>query len=279
MDGSKLTWGLRLWFAVEVVFASCAIATVSWDPSSTGARFSWTIKPEVTAAMIGGFYLAIAPMMVLAVFARSWETVRLVVLPAAVFTGMLCVATWLHWDKFLHGTKGFYLWYASYLLPPPIFAGLYILQTRRARPVPAREPMGRAMRLSLVCLGALITADGVYGFVRPAYVVNDQAYAITALTARVLAGWIVAVGLILVCAGVEGAYERARIASPFLILPLPMIGLQMARYADQVDWTHPRLLVTAAVLALVSLLGLRLARGDWRGLFVGGQASRAAQPG
>ena len=260
-EGSKVLSALRVWFAVEVVFASFGLVAVALNPANSAENLAWSVQPPVTAAIIGGFYLAIAPILILGIFAKQWETLRVVVIPALVFTAMLLIATWLHWANFLHGTPAFWLWYISYLTPPFAFAILYVLQWRKQQPVPKYEPMGTAFRTLLIALGVLITAEGVYTFWNPTHFIEPQAFGITPLTARTLAGWITCVGLVLLFAAAEGAYERVRIASPFLILPLPFIWMQMARFPDQVDWTHPRLLLMAGVLALCSILGVYMARG------------------
>ncbi|MDX8351275.1 hypothetical protein [Cognatiyoonia sp. IB215182] len=260
-EGSRVLPALRIWFCIEVLFASFGLVSVAYDPANSASNFAWSIQPPVTAAMIGGFYLAIAPILILGIFARSWERVRVVVIPALVFTAMLLVATWLHWASFRHGTPAFWLWYVSYFTPPFAFGILYLLQWRRQQAVPNHQPMIVAFRSLLILLGLLITAEGLYTFVNPAHFMAPQAFVITPLTARTIAGWMTAVGLILLFSAAEGAFERVRIGAPFLILALPCLWLQMARFPDQVDWTHPRLLAMGAVLALCTIVGLYMVRG------------------
>lgn len=260
-EGSRVLTALRVWFGIEVVFASFGLISVAYDPVNSAQNFAWSIQPPVTAAMIGGFYLAIAPILILGMFAKSWESLRVIVIPALVFTAMLLIATWLHWANFRHGTPAFWLWYVSYVTPPIAFGILYMLQWRRQHAVTDVQPMSMVFRGLLIPLGLLITAEGVYTFLNPAHFVEGQAFVATPLTARTLAGWMTALGLILLCAAAEGAFERVRIGALFLILALPCLWLQMARFPDQVDWTHPRLLAMGAVLALCSILGLYMARG------------------
>jgi len=260
-EGSRVLPAMRVWFAVEVIFASFGLVSVAYDPANSAENFAWSIQPPVTAAMIGGFYMAIAPILVLGIFAKSWESVRVVVIPAFVFTAMLLIATWLHWASFRHGTPAFWLWYVSYLTPPFAFGILYILQWRRQQMVPNHQPMSVAFRGLLVVLGLLITAEGLYTFLNPAHFIEQQAFAITPLTARTIAGWMAAIGVLLLFSAAEGAFERVGIGAPFLILALPCLALQMARFPDQVDWTHPRLLAMGVVLALCTILGLYMVRG------------------
>ena len=51
------------------------------------------------------------------------EMIRVMVLPTALFSTAQLAATILHWDKFTVDSTPFYVWLASYVLPPPIFMG------------------------------------------------------------------------------------------------------------------------------------------------------------
>src|SRR5437763_484535 len=124
--GTPITLPLRAWLFVEVLFGLGAITSIGLFPADTKTNFAWPIQPVVMAAALGAFYFASAPALVWALFARTWESVRVIVLPAIAFTTVELLATFLHWDKFSVGTVPFYVWFASYLLPPPIFAGLYL---------------------------------------------------------------------------------------------------------------------------------------------------------
>ena len=126
---------LRVWMAVEVFFGLAAISTIFLRPQDTATSFAWPIQPEVMAASLGAFYFASALIFVLPLFATNWQQVRVMILPTAAFSTAMLVTTVLHWDKFSVGTFPFVVWLASYLLPPPIFVGLYVWHQRRAAPV------------------------------------------------------------------------------------------------------------------------------------------------
>ena len=106
-------------------------------------------------------------MFVVAVLARRWEMVRVLVLPAAVITTALLVATIVHWDKFSVGTAPFALWLASYLLPPPCYVVAYVgTSGGRGRPPPT-TPCRPGLRRLLWVLGGLLTAEAAFAFVSP----------------------------------------------------------------------------------------------------------------
>ncbi len=272
--GTKIGWPLRLWFAVELFFAISATLTVGLRPADTANSFAWTIKPEVMAALIGSFYMALAPVVILALFARRWEGVRVFVLPGAVFTLAQLVVTFLYWERFAVGTAPFWIWFASYLLPPPVFLGCYLWQERRARSegtdlsVGASSrfssgPLARGLRRGLLLFGTLFTLEAIAGLVSPAWFSNWAPWKVGPLNARALGGYFLLLGLLMLSAALENDVDRARLISPFLILLLPVVAVQVRRFPEQVDWTHPRLWIATAMLAAVAVLGIGLFRGSW----------------
>ncbi|MEP2388225.1 MAG: hypothetical protein ABJL10_09025, partial [Hyphomonas sp.] len=68
--GSSISLPLRLWFGAEVFFGLAAILSITLTPQDTASNFAWTIKPTVTAAILGAFYASVAPIFVLAMVAR-----------------------------------------------------------------------------------------------------------------------------------------------------------------------------------------------------------------
>jgi hypothetical protein len=263
VNGTPIGWPLRAWFVVELFFAVSATISVALHPDQTSINFAWTIKPPVMAALIGSFYAALAPVVVLVIFARRWEMVRVFVLPGMVFTFAQLVVTFVHWDRFAVGTGPFNIWFASYLLPPPVFLGCYLWQQRRADPMHFDAPLARWQRVSLWVLGGLFTLEALIGLVRPVWFSASAPWPITPLNARALGGYFLLLGLMMLSMARENHRDRVRIVSPFLVLLLPVVAFQVSRFADQVDWQHPRVALSVALLAAVAALGLSLARGDW----------------
>ncbi len=262
-NGTRIAWPLRAWFVVELFFAVSATISVALHPAQTAANFAWTIKPEVMAALIGSFYAALAPVVVLVIFARRWEMVRVFVLPGMLFTFAQLVVTFLHWDRFAVGTGPFNIWFASYLLPPPVFLACYLWQQRRAAPMSFDKPLARWQRTGLLVLGGLFTAEALIGIVYPAWFSASAPWKITPLNARALGGYFGLLGLMMLSMARENDRDRVRIVAPFLVLVLPVVAFQLSRFAAQVDWGHPRIVVSAVLLAAVAALGLSLLPGGW----------------
>lgn len=242
---TPVSWPLRAWLIVEVGFGLAAISAVFLRPGHTEENFAWPIRPTVMAALLGAFYLAVGAMFVRSVFARRWEEVRVVVLPAAVFTALMLLATFLHWEKFNRDSAPFAVWFASYLLPPPTFLLLYWWQQRRAAPVGAHrlQPLPRWFRSICLYNGGAFVVVSTLIFLFPRILIDSGPWALTPLTARVLAGWLVGTGLLLVCMAWENTWARVRIGSVMLIvLPIAVL-IQLLRYRDEVEWGNPWLLV------------------------------------
>lgn len=268
-SGTPIGWPLRAWFGAEVFFAATASLSVGLRPADTAQSFAWTIKPEVMAALIGSFYVALAPVVILALLAKRWEGVRVFVLPGMAFTFTQLVVTFLHWDRFAVGTAPFNIWFLSYLLPPPVFLGCYLWQQRQARAAgtagfDSANPLARWVRVGLLLLGGLFTLEALVGLFYPAYFAAWAPWKITPLNARALSGYLLLLGLFMLSAWRENDRDRARLVSPFFILLLPVVVLQVMRFGEQVDAAHPRVTIGVALLAIVAILGGALFRGSWR---------------
>ena len=268
MNGTPIRFPLRFWFFAELFFAVAATLTVALDPANTATNFAWTIKPAVMASLIGAFYFALAPVMVLAILARRWEMVRVFVIPGALFTLTELIVTCLHWDRFAVGSGPFNLGLASYLLPPPVFVACYYWQQKLAREQPGlpdrQDPLARWQRSALLALGLLLTLEALIALVWPAWLTASAPWTISPLNARALAGYLGLLGMLMLSMARENHRDRVRLVSPFLVLLLPVVVFQVCRFPDQVNWSHPRVFVTAALLGVVSGLGLLLMRGNWR---------------
>jgi hypothetical protein len=238
-------------------------------PADTAQSFAWTIKPEVMAALIGAFYIALGPVVILALLAKRWEGVRVFVLPGMAFTLTQLIVTFLHWDRFAVGTVPFDIWFLSYLLPPPVFLGCYLWQQRRAAErgtagLASSNPLPRWVRAGLLVFGGLFALEALVGLVYPAYFSASAPWKITPLNARALSGYFLFLGLLMLSAARENDRDRVRVVAPFFLLLLPVVVLQVSRFGDQVDLGHPRVYAALAVLSVVAVLGAVLVRGGFR---------------
>jgi hypothetical protein len=265
-QGIPIAWPLRLWLAVEVLFGIGAVLAIGRDPANSATNFAWPIQPVVMAATLGAFYITSAPLFLLPLFAKRWENIRAMILPTALFSTVQLAATFLHWDKFSIGTTPFYVWFASYLLPPPIFVAAYLWHQRKAGSptVSSNDPIPSWLHRLLILCGSLLTLIAVLTFFFPGFLIPVFPWQLTPLTARSLSGWLIAVGTIMLWMARENDRTRARLATPMLILILPALLLQIGRFAKQVNWSSPVLWIGFLLFAVVGFCGVYLANGSWR---------------
>ena len=262
--GTPIAPAFRAVLGLEVFFNIASLTTVGMFPDQTATKFAWEIKSVVMAAVFGGLYLSVAPTGILQFLARHWEMIRVMILPLIAFTTAELIATLLHLDRFFVGTLRFNVWLASYILPPPLLLMMYLYHEQRSSHPAVSTPLPKALRQFFVLLGTLITADGLLAFQSPSRLVSSFPWALTPLTARVLAGWVIVLGALLLSIARENDRDRVRIASPVLILLLPAVGFQIFRFRDQVDLAHPRIWLNVGIFSILTICGLYLARGSWR---------------
>lgn len=262
-SSSPIAWPLRTWFAVELFFAISASLSVGIRPDLTATNFAWNIQPAVMASLFGAFYLSLTPVIILLLLIRRWEQVRVFVLPGFMFTATQLAVTIMHWDRFSVGTGPFNIWLTSYLLPPPVFLMCYLWQQRHSRLNTTSSPINRSIYRLAMVMGVLLLIDAVATMIWPPWYTASAPWKITPLNARALAGYQLLVGALLLSIVRENHYDRVRIVSPFLVLVFPVVMVQLLRFSNEVTWAHWRIAVNGAALALVSVIGIHLAFGNW----------------
>jgi hypothetical protein len=271
---TPIWWPLRVWMVVEIVFGLLAILTIFFDPGNTATNFAWPIKPDVMAATLGAFYAASAIIFILPLFARTWQQVRAMIIPTAVFSTAMLLATFLHWDKFSVGTVPFYVWFASYLLPPPIFATLYWWHQRQSAPVGAgiAAPLPGWVRVFLRINGALVAGLALLLFLAPALLQPAAPWSFPPLTVRTLSGWLLGVGLMQVWMSLEGDWQRIKLATTMLMLLPVTLLFQLLRYSGEVEWSSVVLWALLADVLAVAAILLAL----WGGTLLGDKRGSSA---
>jgi len=265
-QGTPISLPLRIWLAVEVLFGIAAVLSIGVSPENTQTDFAWPIQPVVMAATLGAFYTSSALLFLLPLFAKRWEMIRVMILPAAIFTTVQLIATFLHWDKFSVGTIPFYVWFASYLLPPPIFVAAYIWHQRRTTPQynQSDSPLPAWLRWIFIIGGSFLAISALIVFIFPNILIPSFPWKLTPLTARSLCGWIMIVGVLMIGMVRENDKARVRFGTPILFLLLPTLLIQLTRFADQVNWANPILWLGLILFAILGFCGLYLAIGSWR---------------
>src|SRR5919108_5136119 len=152
-----LTRELRaiLWLFAALAFAAGVLLYLL--SGNTDDTFSWTIKPSVTAAFLGGAYWAAFVLFAWSALQQQWVRARPFVLPVTVIAVLLLVATLIHVDKFHKGTVFGWFWIVAYVTVP-LLLGLALWRQYRApaQPEPPRAPLAPALRAALIGEGTAL---------------------------------------------------------------------------------------------------------------------------
>lgn len=254
---------LRAWIGAEVFFAAVASSATFLDPAKAGqvdpAGFAWPIPVLAMAATLGVFYAASLPVTLWALSMKTWQEVRVLAIPLAVFATMMTLMTFLHWDKFAVGSDPFIVWMVSYVLPPFVFGYFYMRQQGEAAPVGSgiTHPFSALTRRFLQGNGWLLVAVAALVWVAPQLLVDHAPFKLTPLTARTLANMILAAGLTQVWMALEGDRRRVRAASLLLVLVALLLPVQLFRFPSEVQFGNPFLIFLLVDTALTALLLLR----------------------
>lgn len=265
--GTPIPLGLRAWFLVEVFFGVGAVLSIGLVPENTRNNFAWDVQPVVMASVLGAYYMSSALLFVLPLFARRWEMIRVMILPTAIFSTAELIATFLHWDKFLVGTPSFWGWLISYALPPPIFFGFYLYLERKAKNsgvVVPTEPLAPDVRTALIHWGGALGIIAVVLYIFPSLLMDVSPWRMTPLTVRAFVSWLIALSALMLSMARENDRTRVLMGVPMLILVFPTVTLQIARFADQANFQNVALFILYAFTLVAFVLGVYLARGDWR---------------
>jgi hypothetical protein len=260
-------WPLRAWLGVEVFFGLASSAAIFLNPGGSLANFAWPIKPDVMAATLGAIYFSTLFTLVPSVFIGVWQNVRVLILPGAVFTTVLLVATFLHWDRFSTTTIPFYVWFASYLLPPAVFAWMYGWHQSRSQPVGAdvERPLPGPIRTFLLINGLALTAFVAVAFVAPSVLQQIAPWTFTPLTTRAFCGLVSLVSLLQICMAWENDVNRCQIAVPMLVAFPFALAIQLFRFSAEVQWTSLALWVFLLDVVLTALVCLVILLPTGRG--------------
>lgn len=259
-EKTPVAWPLRAWFIAEIFFAIASSWAIFLAPQSATTNFAWPIQPAVTAALFGAIYLSALPLMAAGFFTRIWEHTRVIVLPSAVFTAVMLLPTFLHFDRFATGSVSFAIWLASYVLPPPVFVACYVWQQKRSQRVGSgiTAPLPKLERSFLFANGTALMIFSIVVMLFPAILQAIAPFTFTPLTARAFAGYITLVALLQISMACENDWPHSRLGTVMLI-PLPFaILFQLVRFGNGVQWSNVALWIFLLDVGLIAALSARL---------------------
>jgi hypothetical protein len=251
-------------------FAGLAVLTtvsLTFASSRTDEAFAWPIQPPLTAALLGACFGGTVVLFVLAARERLWVNVRLAVVAALSLSTLLLVATLLHLDKFALDGDAVpatiaWIWTVVYVVVPPALLVLLVAQERAAGDDPPRAvPVPLVLRVVLAAFGLKSVLGGIVLFVAPSDVAPHWPWAISPLTGRAIASWIIGLGVAALYVAVDHDLRRAWIGLPSLAVIGALGLLAVARYADDLDggWGTACLLAYLASMVVMGVWGMVLA--------------------
>lgn len=258
----------RLTGAVVAPLLFVAFAVLTFWPDNTEQLFAWTLRPSMTALLLGAGYLSGAYLTARISLARQWHHVAIAVPALTAFVWLTALATVLHWDRFNHGHIMFAIWVLVYAVTPFALPLLW-LRNRAADPgTPDAHDavLPRAVRRVIAVAGAAELAIGVWMFAWPDSAVGLWPWRLTSLTARVLAAWFVMPGLsaLLIARDARWSASRVLVQGGILLAGLILIGIARAWMDFHSD--NPLTFIYGALI-VVTLIG-------FVALYVGMEARR-----
>jgi hypothetical protein len=266
-SSTPISAGAGIFMIAAVVFVAAAGVSLYLLSDQTHLYFAWTIKPPVTAAFIGAGYLATTTALALALRESDWARVRVGVWVVATGLVSILIATLLHLDKFhlkspIGTAKAWaWTWLMLYIvLVPGLLAALWDQRRQPRTEAPRPAPLPKWLRAGQLGLGGLMLAIGAALFIAPAKADHLWPWPLTALTARMIGSFYLAIGLSLLVAARENDYTRIHVASFAYAVFALLQGVTFLRFAA-VNWLELPGLLLAAVLVVLFAVGATGARG------------------
>lgn len=272
------------WIGV-VIFVVLLIASLLLYvlPAETGgqtdrllepARFAWPVKPEMTAMFMGSCYGAGAYFFWRVSFGGSWHAVAAYFPGIAVFTWLMGIATFLHWEKFNHGHVAFFAWLFLYVTTPFIVPLLYA-RNRAADPgvldrSDALVPDG--VRWLVGVGGSALLAVAAVMYLAPSVMIDVWPWTLTELTSRVIAAFISAAATAAVLLSRDRRWSAWKVFVRCAVLAAALLLVAALRAWDEFDSGNALSFAFLAGMAVLIAGGIALDR------IIGGRASPVAAP-
>ena len=212
----------------------------------TDHYFAWTIANPMTAAFLGAFYWTAIPLAFLSARQRVWAHARVGVPGVLIFLWATLLTTLLHLGKFHFSSpdqfaKGAaWLWLLIYAADPVLVSAGLMLQLRAAGGDPPRAAELPGWYRTVLVLQSIGTvAVAVILFAAPNWAATWWPWALTPLTARAMASWLLGLGVVLARAWLENDWVRVRAATAAYAVLGVLQLVALARYGDRVSWSRP----------------------------------------
>jgi hypothetical protein len=233
---------LTRWVSLVIIFfLLAAFVILFFFPERTDTLFAWTIRPTMTAMMMGVGYVSGIYFFSRLFTASKWHWFRHGFLPITTFTWFMGLATLLHWDRFHHNHLSFFAWAGLYFLTP--FLVPYIWYRNRdtdpETPEPGDVVVPPRLRQLLGMVGTVETALALFLFLLPSLAIQVWPWLLTPLTSRVVGGWFALHGVLGIVLSRERRWSAVRIMVQTQLITLALMLVAVVRAWPEFDRTNP----------------------------------------
>ncbi len=230
--------------ALAVFLILVPAVVILWGaPDRTADLWSWTIKPDLTPIFLGSGYAAGAYFFWRTFRAKQWHPSSAGVLSAAAFAGAMLGATLIHYDKLNHGdaptlaTIAFYGWVIVYVASPFVVLGLWMRNhaVDPRTPSPGEAVLPRAVLFGARLFGCAAIAGAAVFYISPQTAIDVWPWTLTPLTARVLASFMLQVGLGGILLSLDSRWSSWRLLVQTFFVATAFLLVGAARAFDDFD--------------------------------------------
>jgi hypothetical protein len=232
-------------------------------PQLADTDYAWSIAPKINAAAIGAGYLAGVVATGAGVIAGRWSLVRPLVPGLVVLALFMLAATAIDGDRFRWDYPPTWMWTGVYAAVPFALALTWRLQGGEGDGERKAEAERGALRAATGALGLVLLAIGALLFANAGFLLDAWPWELTPLVARVVGGWYLLAGTVLLASLPE--LRRARMApiayatvaswSAFLLL-LPALYDEGVRHGGELWWWVATSLTAFVICAWGTLASL-----------------------
>ncbi|MFP3464980.1 hypothetical protein [Leifsonia sp. SIMBA_070] len=250
----------RIVGAIIVPFLAAAFVLLYPLADSTDLLFAWTIRPPLTAMLLGSAYAGGIVFFVHVVRPNRWSAVRHGFPAVLLFATLLAAATFLHWDRFHFGRLSFIVWVTLYVATPFLVLAA-MLVNRGEDPGSPRQRDAVVpgwVRVVLALIGLCSLAIGLVLFAAPSTAVSVWPWPLTPLTARVSGAILTLPGMVNLWMLRDSRWSAFRQIFQAQLVSLVLILLAIPLRAGEILWSRPSaaLLVCGLAGSFVAYLAL-----------------------
>ena len=249
------------WTATLIVpVLTAAFVILYLFPGRTEELWAWTIEPTMTPMFMGGGYLAGAWFFARVATARAGHQALAGLVGTSLFATMLLGATILDWDRFNHDHVSFWAWLGLYVATPPLLPWLWARNRRTDPRVPSADEalVPVTVRMALTVAGTVTLLFALVMFVWPSAVIERWPWALSPLTARVLAGFVAFPAAMMALFGTDPRWSSFELPAETATIGLALILAATFRAGDEFRGSAAGYAAALAV-ALALLVALQVA--------------------